>query len=901
VLQPEVMTEQHELDPISCFLTACELERREHRTSRRERRVVNGRRISAEHGRFCYSFNIQDDAEIAEDTHLHLIVGDSVYNGTVSPALGQIQGNNTDKRSIVIVLSVDLGPFVNSARIESGEQDLLQALILKLKDLRDSEVVSGWNSELALGVLSLNGNSRSETVATGIKPPEDLTPDQGRALVRCLSQPITYLWGPPGTGKTVLLAALALWLYRENKRVLIVSHTNHGVDGVIEGLCKRITERGRTSIAEGSILRLGAPVKESLIRRYGDQVCLESVINRSHNKVSLRLEALGRELSEVRNELFLKSRKLALLDTYQQLREEIERVRNSDQLTDIGFISAVDRTLGSVSAVSADMGSKEDLIGFMEESLNKVAVELNGCNKEILNTQLIELSGRQLELCEAIAVLEKFVRDLRISLLDRARIVATTATHAMLSARDLHEFDAVLIDEASMLPLPLCFLLCGRARERVVIAGDFRQLPAIARSDAEMVQRWYRRDVFECAGVVDLVDQRREHPAVATLTTQFRSHEGLCSLINDRFYGGLLRTSSESAAERYIYRDPLAYLNRSPVVLVDTSELEPWGMLDGGSKLNLVHALVVRKLALMLSAHGLALLPDALGVIVPYRAQADLVRVLLNECSLDSTVSVGTVHRFQGSEREAIILDLTESAPHTLSGFLNPRSLRDTGARLLNVALSRARRHLLVVANLRHLRSQLRNSSIMWGVLDDIERIGYRLSAADVIGEQIFPAPSREVRDSPGILAFQSFDEGLFMAALVTDLLDAKAEVLISTDLISERAATVVATLLSARIARGVRVLVRFNVDRMRGNKAQSTLQMLRRAGVALLPVKQTGPATVIVDSEVLWLGSLAPLDCLDGSRGVMARTVSSIAARTAISLLGFDHSLRTRSEVVGT
>lgn len=881
------MTEQQELDPISCFLTACELERREHRAARRERRVVNGRRISAERGRFCYRFDLQGEADLAEDTHLHLIVGDSVYNAAVLQCSGP-SPFHSGMRSVTVSLSVDLGSKINSAHIGSEDQDLLQALILRLKSLRDSEGVSGWNEDLAHGVLSLKSMKRADSTLAGFKPPEDLTPDQGQALLRCMSQPITYLWGPPGTGKTVLLAALALNLYRENKRVLIVSHTNHGVDGVIESLCRRITDSGRATIAEGSILRLGTPVKESLIRRYGEQVSLDSVINRSHDKVSFRLEALGRELSEVRNELYATSRKIALLDTHQQLQREIEHVRNSDVLTDLAFVSAVDRALGSASAISVDTGSKDDLVVFMEESLKKVSDEISGGDKETLNARLIELSARQLELCEAISVLEKFVRDLRISLLDRARIVATTATHAMLSARDLHEFDAVLIDEASMLPLPLCFLLSGSARERVVIAGDFRQLPAIARSDAEMVQRWYRRDIFECAGVVDLVDQGDEHPALATLTTQFRSHDGLCSLINDRFYGGLLRTHNESAAERYIYRDPLAYLNRSPVVLVDTSAYQPWGQSEGGSKLNLLHALVVRKLALMLSAHGLALLPEALGVIVPYRAQSDLVRMLLNECSLDSTVSVGTVHKFQGSEREAIILDLTESAPHTLGGFLNPRSLRDTGARLLNVALSRARRHLFVVANLKHIRSQLHNRSIMWGILDDLERVGYMLSAADVIGEPIFPAPSREVRGSPGVLAFQSFDEGLFMAALVTDLLDAKAEVFISTDLISERAATVVATVLSAQISRGLRVLVRFNADRMKGERAQLTLQILRRAGVVLLPVKQTGPAAVIVDSEILWLGSLAPLDSLDGSSGVMARTASSVAAQTAISMLGF-------------
>ncbi len=886
------MTQQHELDPIACFLTACEIERRESRASRRERKVINGRRISAGSGRFLYLFDLNDDAEIKEDSSIQLIVGDGVYHGTVYNDRLSSLPKEGSVRSVTIALASDLGPSVLSARIESQEQDLLQALILRLKELRGTGFRGateniGWNDQLARRVLRLQKIEAVPSEQSKVKPPDDLTADQSAALVRCLSQPVTYVWGPPGTGKTVLLAAIALQLYHDNKRILIVSHTNHAVDGVVEGICKRIMERDRrTAVAEGSILRIGTMVRESLIKRYADQVSLDAVINRSHEKVSSRLSALTRELSAVRDELFSTSRKIALLDTYQQLRAEIDRIGHSDTLPNEAFVASIERVVNPSAGAQLDGESPAELIRFMNECLERVSGELHGCDKSSLEERRVELSGRQLELSEAIAVLEKFVRDLRLSLLDRARIVATTATHTMLSARELAGFDAVLIDEASMLPLPLCFLLSGRARERVVIAGDFRQLPAIARSDSPVVKQWFSRDVFECAGVIDLIDSGNEDSAVVTLTTQFRSHETLCGLINHRFYGGILRTKTDSAAERYIYRDPVAYLNRSPVVLVDTSELAPWGESQSGSKLNLVHALVVRKLALLLSAHGVVLLPDALGVIVPYRAQADLIRCLLDECSLGSTVSVGTVHKFQGSEREAILLDLTESAPHVLGRFLNPLSLRDSGARLLNVALSRARRHMIVVANLKHLRSQEQITSIMSGVLDDLERVGYKLSATDVIGEQIFPTPSREMQGTSGILAFQAFDEGLFLPALVTDLVEARVEVVISTDCISERVATVVAALLEGQIARGVRVLIRYNKARMSTRDGRAILQRLGRMGIILLPVAVRPPPVVVVDSEVLWLGSIAPLDSLDGVSGLMTRAVSPQAAQRTLSLL---------------
>lgn len=876
-----MMKDQRELGPVDSFLAACELERREQRHAARERKVLNGRLVSAERGRFSYSFDLQSDTHLREDSSVQLIVSGSSYHGIV-----QVLAGDVHSRTITIAIAADLGPTIRSGRIESQEQDLVQALIVRLRGLRCDKDGYGWNSDLAKKILDLRAHSESAESVPSSALPGDLTGDQQTALVRCLSQPVTFVWGPPGTGKTVLLAALAWQLYQENKRVLIVSHTNHAVDGVVENLCRRITERGRSVVPEGSLLRVGTIVKPSLLDRFGAQVSLDAVIARSQDKVAERLAALTVELVAVEDELFATSRKIALLESYAQLRQEIERVRNSDGVRGTGDKGRAKLSEMGDRFIDQDDSLHNDTIVFLEEKLQSVAEEIRGCTKSLLEERSMELSSRHVELSEAVAVLRKFTRDLRSSLLDRARIIATTATQAMLSVADMEQFDVVLIDEASMLPLPLCYLLSGYARERVVIAGDFRQLPSVARSSSDVVRLWYARDVFECAGVVDLVDAGQTHPAVVALTTQFRSHETLCALINNRFYGGILRTRADSHSERYIYRDPLAYLNRSPIVLVDTSDLEPWGAVHAGSKQNLVHALVVRKLALLLAAHGVTLLPESLGIIAPYRAQATLIRTLLEESSGASAVSVGTVHKFQGSEREAIILDLTESAPHSLGSFLNPSSLRDTGARLLNVALSRARRHLLVVVNLRHLRTQLSRESLMAGVLNDLERYGYYLPAAKAIGEPLFATPSREVCQSPGVLAFQAFDELLFFPAMATDLLEAQSEIVISTPEVGEREVIWIKAMLEQRIRQGVRFVVRVSTvhKNLGGQHGGSELLQLQRLGVEVLLGQSEVPSAVIIDREVLWVGALEPLNSLRGDRGVMARTVSAQAALMALA-----------------
>jgi energy-coupling factor transporter ATP-binding protein EcfA2 len=873
------MTEQPQLDPIACFLTACEIERREHRSSGREHTVVQGRRILAEDGRFFYKFSTSSDLSVKELCSVQLIVSSALYSALVT---AKAPG------SITVSLGVDLGPLIPTARLEGEETDLLQTLIHRLKGLKRGDSDVEFNTKLATQLLRLQEPSAVEAPPMSLeKPPEDLTADQRIAFSKCLSQPLTFLWGPPGTGKTTLLGALAWQLYRENKRVLIVSHTNQAVDGVLESLCRRVSERGRSALPEGSILRLGVLVKESLVKQYADQVQLDSVMNRSHDKVSTRLESLKAELAEVRAKLFESSKKLTLLDSYVELHGELQKLKGAQRSEGSGLVHAVRKVFQpTVSASEVAPSREEELresISLLESNLAQVTAELQGCERAQLAEVNLELSNRQLEITEAIALLEKFVRDLRISLLDRARVVATTATQALLSARDLRRFDVVLVDEASMLPLPLCYLLGGLARQQAVVAGDFRQLPSIASSDSHMVNLWYTRDVFDCAGVIDHVDAAREHPAIATLTTQFRSCEPLCTLINERFYGGRL-VSHPREDSPLVFKEPLTYLNRHPIVLVDTSPLEPRGHTHNSSKSNLLHALIVRKIALSLSAAGLGECPEGVGVITPYRRQVHLIKELLDECSIDS-ISVGTVHRFQGSERDAIILDLTDSAPHRLGTFLGPRSLRDTGARLLNVALSRARRYLFVVANLAHLRQQLSSSHILSGILNDLERLGHCIPVGELIGEPLLPNPELSVDQSSGVLAFQSFDQQLFLPALVTDLLEAKEDVVISTPRVAPREVAVLASLLEDRIQAGLRVTIIVDGAANLDIDEQRSLKGLRDIGVLVVKSLSSPLPFVVVDSEVVWVGSIAPGACLSGEPGLMARSVSGRACSILLEL----------------
>jgi superfamily I DNA and/or RNA helicase len=94
-------------------------------------------------------------------------------------------------------------------------------------------------------------------------------------------------------------------------------------------------------------------------------------------------------------------------------------------------------------------------------------------------------------------------------------------------------------------------------------------------------------------------------------------------------------------------------------------------------------------------------MPDAsIAIITPYRGQVNLIRRWLHqERQLDAKLSgieVGTVHAFQGGEADIVIFDMVDGPPRARPGML---FRDDTGMRLVNVAVTRARGKLVFIAH----------------------------------------------------------------------------------------------------------------------------------------------------------------------------------------------------------
>ena len=167
-------------------------------------------------------------------------------------------------------------------------------------------------------------------------------------------------------------------------------------------------------------------------------------------------------------------------------------------------------------------------------------------------------------------------------------------------------------------------------------------------------------------------------------------HTQIMDFSSEQFYDGSL-TAHESVASHLLHDLPgiePSHLTAEPITFVDTAgadwheELEP----DGASKRNPQEgAFVLRKFRQLQSA-GLA--AREVAIIAPYAAQ---VRWLREHCDTDE-LEIDTVDGFQGREKEAVLISCVRSNTIGEIGFLG-----DT--RRMNVALTRARRKLIVVGD----------------------------------------------------------------------------------------------------------------------------------------------------------------------------------------------------------
>ncbi|KAA0546389.1 AAA family ATPase [Bacillus sp. BGMRC 2118] len=554
-------------------------------------RVTNGHLLSNDNG-YTYYFETASNLRIPVGSKVKLEWGHIMQEARMLSSEG---------RSIVVSVATSIGDLIPEAYVSHDPWELLDELYQRFDEMKKSK-------QKRLRIKSLM-NPSLETK----HPKETVKNHAHEVFLRSKYNPVTFLWGPPGTGKTYTLARVAIQHYLKGKSILLLSHSNQAVDVLLAEIAGVLKKKDK--FHEGDVLRYGSQTGEMLSSFEGITT-------------SQLIEQQDPMLSQERKEL------------------QLER-----------------------------QGLKTDL----SKSFTKRDT-----------TQLLEIETK------LARILEK-IRQREIKLVKEALIVGTTLAKAASDETIYSKnYDLIIVDEASMAYVPQ-IAFATTLGKRMIICGDFKQLPPIAASNHSLVEKWLKQDIFNSIGITESVKTGKLHPQLFLLNEQRRMHPDISAFTNQFIYGSLVsdHESVTSSRQKIVARAPFS---GRAAILVDSSYTGEHCFTEKSSKsrMNIWQLLLSFQLIHEAYVGGVR----SIGYATPYRAQAELMQILLEDLYakelMTADIIAATVHKFQGSERDVMVFDSVDSFPQTRASMLLTGKESE---RLLNVAITRTKGKFLHVGD----------------------------------------------------------------------------------------------------------------------------------------------------------------------------------------------------------
>ena len=881
--------------------------------------ITNGSLLESNEEGHIYQFPYKEAFNIREDIPVIITIGGTETSATIV---------SFREKKLQISVSENYGKLIGFAQIKIDNSYLLTRLKEKIEEVTSTEDKTNFNSHMAKKVLGEEDSfiGIDETILNEAQ----LNKEQHQSLKVAAKSEVMYLWGPPGTGKTFTLAKVIDMFYKQSKRILLVSNTNLAVDLLLKSLCKHLIKIKDKNFLNSSVLRFGKIQDPELEDEYGEFINIDKAVEKRAKALSQERDELRREIEsiqihekkwlelektekeyqvcltkfnraeEVINKSYSKHKEtnnesISIQERIETLKNEIKKsegigtikrfLTNKRKPEDIKFeIEEKKKQL-----VELEAGSKKLQIKHKElESINKpLEQELKKLHKAIKDVNFKEIKKDLKEVKEKVSKNEtrvneisKEIDSIKIEIVNNCKILAATATKVFLKAENFNNFDVVIIDESSMLPLPLVAYVSGLSKEKVTVTGDFRQLPPIvvANKDAG-VMKWIGTNVFQKAGIEAAIEKGKAPDNLVKLTTQYRMRKPICELINTRFYDGTLATDKSVDSEYEKAKNGIPKFFKNSLMIIDTSKLYPFANIKPRtySKYNILHALVVRNLLHHLQKNGYTNNPNELGVISPFAAQAELIQKLIDERKV-THVESGTVHRFQGNEKDIIFYDLVE-------GFGNLYISKNVDdSKLINVALSRAKYHLVFIGNIQYLNKKLAKNSPMRSVLSEVIEKGDVIDAENIIdlGPSSYDADLNDV--NPVKIDFDKsgskfFDQKTFDKAVFEDVKNAKKSVVIFSGFSTPNRIALWSDLFRQKISEGVKIRCVTRSPKNQGSISeelvQEALDALTKIGIIVDLRYEIHEKAVFIDEHIFWYGSLNPLSHTGKTEESMLRVPS--------------------------
>lgn len=593
-----------------------------------------------------------------------------------------------------------------------------------------------------------------------------------------------------------------------------------------------------------------------------------------------------------------------------ELPGQIDEMRNA--------YAACERQFAHVTGLQSHITSQRNTPSSEMKRIEQLRVAIAQCDRDIaqfdaqirqtqsgIEQECSELKNEVDRIKEQIAAIDRQMADTEKSVVAGARVIATTLCKTYMNANMRERrFDVVILDEVSMAPLPAVFVAASRADSSTVMIGDPRQLAPICMAETPLARKWLGTDLFGFR-TITLEDAARANSSSTLLEEQARMHPHISHIARQHVYQGRIRDKQTNAHENYANVRPLA---GKVLLLCDTRDAAPLAMRpEGGSRINVYHALCTMEIA----RQALDSLPEReiksgefrIGIVTPYRKQAELLQQMIKDAHLQKTMRAGTVHRFQGLEAEVIIFDTVDSPPLSPSPLTSGNQGSDA-MRLVNVAVTRAKHKLIIVANSEYIQAQLYPNDTLRLAVQEAREIGC-INSRDVLrvpslpprtsSPKALPDRKHQIQNS-GYLIYadqekyeiELLDDRTFYDQFLDDMNTAKRRAIIFSPFLSPERVKQLVPVFSERQKAGVHITAFTSVPTHNDPRYSEADNLLRKAGVEVRTMSGMHEKLVIIDDAIVYAGSLNVLSHI-GTTEFMGRGKSPSFAKKIMQFKNVD------------
>lgn len=543
--------------------------------------------------------------------------------------------------------------------------------------------------------------------------------DQLRVIHNALKQPVTYVQGPPGTGKTHSIINLLISAFFNEQTVLVSSNNNKPIDDIYLKLQKL---KYQSQYIPLPVLRLGNNKKvldslkqiKAYIRNFASYKVDEDKLNRISLSNKQNLGQINKIIDQHEERL--------------ELEESIDALESMMSFLDPAILSSV----VIHSELQENKSKLSDLPKLLDDEIHNNVVQANESflmwlfytsvkyihrlaepkYKEFIELLDIEDEGEQ------VSSFNRYIQDYKhlVQLQRVFPIVFTTNQSAWRIGPPAQTFNLTVIDEAGQCSIGYSLFSIIRG-ERLLLVGDQNQLqPVITISPEVNHNLMVKHEVSKAydyvhSSIIRTMQSVDSISKFILLRYHYRCHQDIIGFSNRKYYHSKLIVPEKTGFDQ----QALSYIQVNQKLFARSN--------IRNSSLQEVNAII--------EDIKLTKKDESIGIITPFRNQANLIQERIKQEGI-SGVDVGTVHTFQGDEKDKIYFSAAitrHTSPKVFDWVKNNQEL-------INVATTRAKKEFVMVGDQKEIKHRSKTGNDIQELVEYVKSNGKEIHLTEAQNNQ---------------------------------------------------------------------------------------------------------------------------------------------------------------------